>query len=687
MGKIKKLKGTDLIGGVNNEDVYPITSTKAVFDEKNTSLHELLNALESSVETVKETASNNTLLVSREVQRAKEAEKQLEDSIKKIEPYIKVVWNYGSNINTYIDSGIYNIKGAHLRKEDNLPLESIDAEATFNANLIVLDSTINNIGGPENGACITQILSLSDRVGSEGNVYIRTGRGHIKTVDAITWDSWSIMQTTTNVGIVKDEQHNDGSGWIDGKGMNSLGKTGFYRGVYFDANESFFLIVIDSKQAANSGLTSLNWVTQIKYGLSISNGAVSLKVRRGAPKLDDLDVPIEGKFDWGEWKDFGGDSIPTITWQGQNLNDYTDAGVYNIQGNRVNGDNIPISNEGVISARLTVLTSDDNGGNKVVTQVLTLNNNAGGEGNVYVRSSQEGHWKPWGKLQTNIEVGQVTTLDNLVDNGIYSGVLTDGSPTAVGSFYDTFVLIVLNNYSVAGPLGTAQSISQLKYSLKLDATIEVAKRKRDEFGNWTEWESIAASNVDSGKPYTGVLVGNEHLNLDKTKEGDVYLCLSSSVTIGTGDYPSTSRIPLGESELCIFKNNLLLRGFESTGARNEDYKVYQAYKWSSNIQWNKQGNKGTELIDITLLYNTINKLSNGIYESYGVVPGDGDVGSIWRYITDNMGLDGSSIYCKVVINDSSVGDCSMFVMGGGKMATMQFTKGYTSCMKASMIGN
>lgn len=494
MGRIKKLKGTDLIGGVNNEDVYPITSTKAVFDEENTSLYTLLNTLASSVETVKETTDNNTTSILQEVSRAKTVEKQLEDSIKKIEPYIKVVWNYDSNINTYIDSGIYNIKGVHLRKEDNLPLESIDAEATFNANLIVLDSTINNLGGTDNGACITQILSISDRVGSEGNVYIRTGRGYIKTVNAITWDSWSVMQTTTNVGLIKDEQHHDGSGWIDGKGMNSLGKTGFYRGIYFDEAEAFFLIVIDNKQAATSGLTRLNWAAQFKYGLPIGGGEISLKVRRGAPKLDDLDVPIEGEFDWGEWKDFRGDSTPTITWQGQNLNDYTTAGVYNIKGKRVNGDNIPISNEGVISARLTVLTSDDNGGNKVVTQVLTLNNNSGGEGNVYVRSSQEGHWKPWGKLQTNIEIGQVNTLDNLVDNGIYSGVLTDGSPTAVGSFYDTFVLIVLNNYSVAGPLGVSQSISQLKYSLKLDATIEVAKRKRDEFGNWTEWESIENNN-------------------------------------------------------------------------------------------------------------------------------------------------------------------------------------------------
>lgn len=580
MGKIKKLKGTDLIGGINNEDVYPITSTKAVFDEENTSLYTLLNTLASSVETVKETANNNTTSILQEVTRAKTVEKQLEDSIKKIEPYIKVVWNYDSNINTYIDSGIYNIKGVHLRKEDNLPLESINAEATFNANLIVLDSTINNLGGTDNGACITQILSISDRVGSEGNVYIRTGRGYIKTVNAITWDSWSVMQTTTNVGIIKDEQHNDGSGWIDGKGMNSLGKTGFYRGVYFDANESFFLIVIDSKQAANFGLTSLNWVTQIKYGLPINGGNATLKIRRGAPKFDDLDVPIEGEFDWGEWKDFGGDSIPTITWQGQNLNDYTNAGVYNIQGNRVNGDNIPISNEGIISARLTVLTSDDGAGNTVVTQVLTLNNNSGGEGNVYVRSSQKGSWKPWGKLQTNVEVGMVNTLDNLTDNGMYSGVLM------ADTGFDTFVLVVINNYAAAVPAGYGWYVSQLKYSLGLDGSVTVKTRRMDYTNTWTEWEELKGQG-GSGSPYTGVLSDGDHLNISKVKEGDVYLCISTNVTIGTGDYstPDDRLMPLYAAELLFFKDDFLIRGFEERGVGDGMYKVFRGDRNAAYISW------------------------------------------------------------------------------------------------------
>lgn len=178
------------------------------------------------------------------------------------------------------------------------------------------------------------------------------------------------------------------------------------------------------------------------------------------------------------------------------MNTYTEGGVYSI--NATGGDNLPIDNQGIISARLIVLVTE-NGGNKVITQVLNLNNNEGGEGNIYIRAWQNGEWKAWGKLQTNIEVGQVNTLDHFTDNGMYSGVLTNGTPTSVGTFYDTFLLIVINNYAVSIPTGNPQSISQLKYSLGLDGSISVATRKRDQYGYWTEWESIegGGSAVDA----------------------------------------------------------------------------------------------------------------------------------------------------------------------------------------------
>ena len=35
MGKIKKILENELVGGTQSTDVYPVTSTKAVYDENN----------------------------------------------------------------------------------------------------------------------------------------------------------------------------------------------------------------------------------------------------------------------------------------------------------------------------------------------------------------------------------------------------------------------------------------------------------------------------------------------------------------------------------------------------------------------------------------------------------------------------------------------------------------------------
>lgn len=176
------------------------------------------------------------------------------------------------------------------------------------------------------------------------------------------------------------------------------------------------------------------------------------------------------------------------TGSNTDLNTYTNEGVYILRNISNAPNNFPINTPEHSSLRLTVLRAYD-GESLVITQVLNLNNHQGGEGNIYIRSQQNGAWKPWGKLQTNIEVGQVNTLDNLTDNGIYSGVLTDGTPTSYGSFYDTFVLIVINNYSVAGGTGTPHCISQLKYSLALGGGISITKRT-SVGGTWNEWSEV-----------------------------------------------------------------------------------------------------------------------------------------------------------------------------------------------------
>ena len=42
MGKIKKILENELVGGTQTTDVYPVTSVKAVYDEKNERLDNIL---------------------------------------------------------------------------------------------------------------------------------------------------------------------------------------------------------------------------------------------------------------------------------------------------------------------------------------------------------------------------------------------------------------------------------------------------------------------------------------------------------------------------------------------------------------------------------------------------------------------------------------------------------------------
>jgi hypothetical protein len=131
-----------------------------------------------------------------------------------------------------------------------------------------------------------------------------------------------------------------------------------------------------------------------------------------------------------------------------------------------------------------------------ITQVLTLLNVGGGDGNIYVRTKQAGTWEPWGKLQTNIEVGaiglgQSRNFDHLTDNGIYSGANIYSTGTGDNGYpltaYETFVLIVINGYLTGG------GVSQLKYSLLPDGTTCVATRTMQD-NEWSEWHDI--STVD-----------------------------------------------------------------------------------------------------------------------------------------------------------------------------------------------
>lgn len=211
-----------------------------------------------------------------------------------------------------------------------------------------------------------------------------------------------------------------------------------------------------------------------------------------------------GAVEWQPWSPVSDGALNVVWGAGSSMNNHVTGGTYNITGQRLNAaDGLPIANCNpghTIHARLLVLDSSIPGtgdnDDKCVTQILTLSNRTGGDGDVYVRTGRASSknqlaggygWEAWGKLQQNIEVGQVTSLNSYIGNGIYSGVHTDGS-----TFFETFVMVVINNYAVAGATGKVRSISQFKYALNVDGTFSYKTRTgQGNTGiNWNEWVDL-----------------------------------------------------------------------------------------------------------------------------------------------------------------------------------------------------
>lgn len=130
-----------------------------------------------------------------------------------------------SNVNDFVEYGIYNLYGERTRSNDNLPIQNTGGGHTFRARLMVYDSSLPNTGNSGNDCCITQVLTLSNRVGGDGNTYIRTGVGGTKS--SLTWSTWGKMQTNVEVGMIYEGE------------LNNLTDNGMYSGVFFNGSKTY----------------------------------------------------------------------------------------------------------------------------------------------------------------------------------------------------------------------------------------------------------------------------------------------------------------------------------------------------------------------------------------------------------------------------------------------------------------
>lgn len=303
-----------------------------------------------------------------------------------------------------------------------------------------------------------------------------------------------------------------------------------------------------------------------------------------------------------------------VTWDSSsNMNDLKEPGVYEIYGERTRqDDNLPILNASPghsISGRLTVVASTLQPANNeiCVTQFLMLSNRKGGDGNMYIRTYNENNspapdwWTPWQKLQgikegyiftdtiqVNADGGVqqldgVTGLNNMVDNGMYSGIYTDDPSFTSPTFIDTFALIVLNNYAVAGKSDLLKrTISQLKYAIDaITNQASVKQRTKTDGSDWTEWTDVSSGGggtqevdvTDAVKAYGLPALASQGLVKDNTLY-TAFMSYSNLPTLDTNDKIKTFLSSKHNGSALDFKFYLEKRKFYADNVYIYDIKCY-----------------------------------------------------------------------------------------------------------------
>ena len=216
--------------------------------------------------------------------------------------------------------------------------------------------------------------------------------------------------------------------------------------------------------------------------------------------------------------------------QDSHIDRFITPGSYYISGQHTSeADGLPIADVALgrtFHARLQVLDSSATGtgyaNDKCITQILALGNSASGD--IYVRTGRaasEGElacgngWNAWGKLQQNVGVGQVTSLNTFVENGIYSGTYINGSAPI-----ESFVMVVINNYAVATATGTVRNVSQLKYAVDVNGAFSYKVRTGQgtnsvEWGEWSDLDTVTTARIHDGAVTATKLSADVRENVEK----------------------------------------------------------------------------------------------------------------------------------------------------------------------------
>ena len=168
--------------------------------------------------------------------------------------------DYG--INSYVTTGTYRVYGERLNTQDGLPILNAANGHTVEGILKILDSSISDTGETTDKV-VTQILTMSNRTGGDGHIWIRTGQGADKS--SLTWSTWEKLQgifEKNNVTTLED---------LDGYTTNGM-YSGIYAGtepknfytVQFLPLDTFLMITVNGYAVSKLAVPQ---ITQLLYKL------------------------------------------------------------------------------------------------------------------------------------------------------------------------------------------------------------------------------------------------------------------------------------------------------------------------------------------------------------------------------------------------------------------------------------
>lgn len=189
----------------------------------------------------------------------------------------EIPWE-GYHMNAFTDTGEYHIHGESTDANDGLPILNA---GTIDARLTVLDSSLTRGTGEKTDTVVTQILRLSNRMGGDGHVYVRTAQAATKsqlaTPSSTAWSTWEKLMgmfeknAVTNIADL-DTYTTNGmySGLFADTTLQTLG------GLQFTPGDTFLLITVNGYAASAFGTPQL---TQMLYRLPSKKGSGNSSAR------------------------------------------------------------------------------------------------------------------------------------------------------------------------------------------------------------------------------------------------------------------------------------------------------------------------------------------------------------------------------------------------------------------------